>query len=177
MCIYYLYIIRVFPGRISEGFLVAVRIMSLNTPRPSEHPPVRGKDVKTFRWDHRLQIQNLFMAFKRVPRWVMLYTSIKRHAGTPDKNKNLPCAFFLRHSYTPTLRGVYIFVYSFFLSCGDFGGVSSCSPNVHVCAYIIRVLPAELAVQNVVDFFVSTYHELVDITFSYLLLYLRDVHI
>ena len=30
--------------------------------------------------------------------------------------------------------------------------------------------PAELAVQNVVDFFVSTYHELVDTTFGYLLL-------
>ena len=39
-----------------------------NAPRPSEHPPVRGENVKTFRWDHRLQIQNLFMAFKRVPR-------------------------------------------------------------------------------------------------------------
>ena len=102
----------------------------------------------------------------------MLYTSIKRHAGTPDKNKNLPCAFFLRHSYTPTLRGVYIFVYSFFLSRGDFGGVSSClANNVHVCPYI-RVFPAELAVQNVVDFFVSTYHELVDTTFSYLLLFI-----
>ena len=39
-----------------------------NAPRPSEHPPVRGeKNVKTFiRWDHRLQIQNLFMAFRRV---------------------------------------------------------------------------------------------------------------
>ena len=34
---------------------------------PSEHPPVRGEDVITFRWDHRLQIQNLSMAFKRVP--------------------------------------------------------------------------------------------------------------
>ena len=32
-------------------------------------PQSRGKNVKTFRWDHRLQIQNLFMAFKRVPRW------------------------------------------------------------------------------------------------------------
>ena len=31
-----------------------------NAPRPSEHPPVRGGDVKTFRWDQRLQIQNLF---------------------------------------------------------------------------------------------------------------------
>ena len=40
-----------------------------DAPRPSEHPPVRGENVKTFRWDHRLQIQNLFMAFKRVPRW------------------------------------------------------------------------------------------------------------
>ena len=30
---------------------------------------VKGKNnVKTFRWDHRLQIQNLFMAFKRIPR-------------------------------------------------------------------------------------------------------------
>ena len=28
-----------------------------------------GKNVKTFRWDHRLQIQNLFMTFKRVPLW------------------------------------------------------------------------------------------------------------
>ena len=41
-----------------------------NAPRPSEHPPVKGgKNVKTFRWDHRLQIQNLFMTFKRVPIW------------------------------------------------------------------------------------------------------------
>ena len=29
--------------------------------RPSEHPPVRGKNVKTFRRDHRVQRQNLFM--------------------------------------------------------------------------------------------------------------------
>ena len=43
--------------------------------------------------------------------------------------------------------------------------------NIIICAYIIRVFPAELAVQNVVDFFVSTYHELVDTTFSYLLFY------
>ena len=28
---------------------------NLNEPRPSEHPPVRGENVKTFRWDHRLQ--------------------------------------------------------------------------------------------------------------------------
>ena len=35
---------------------------NLNAPRPSEHPPVRGENVKTFRWDHRLQIiQNIFI--------------------------------------------------------------------------------------------------------------------
>ena len=27
-----------------------------NLNAPSEHPPVRGKNVKTFRWDHTLQI-------------------------------------------------------------------------------------------------------------------------
>ena len=41
---------------------------NLNAPRPSEHALVREKSVKTFRWDHRLQIiQNLFMEFKWVP--------------------------------------------------------------------------------------------------------------
>ena len=30
-------------------------------------PPSGGKNVKTFRWDHRLQIQNLFMAFNGAP--------------------------------------------------------------------------------------------------------------
>ena len=40
---------------------------NLNASRHSEHPPVRGKNVKRFiRWDHRLQMQNLFMVFKRV---------------------------------------------------------------------------------------------------------------
>ena len=32
-------------------------------------PPVRGETVKRFGWDHRLQRQNFFMAFKEVPRW------------------------------------------------------------------------------------------------------------
>ena len=32
-------------------------------------PQSGGKNVKTFRWDHRLQIQNVLMAFKRVPLW------------------------------------------------------------------------------------------------------------
>ena len=30
-------------------------------------PQSGGKNIKTFRWDHRLQIQNHFMTFKRVP--------------------------------------------------------------------------------------------------------------
>ena len=47
-----------------------------NAPRPSEHPPVRGKNVKAFRWDHRLQKQNLFMAFKRV---LVLFGTIREH--------------------------------------------------------------------------------------------------
>ena len=28
--------------------------MPSNASRPSEHPPVRGKNIKTIRWDHRL---------------------------------------------------------------------------------------------------------------------------
>ena len=43
---------------------------NLNASRPpSEHPPVSGENNKKFGWDHRLQRQqNLFIAFKRVPR-------------------------------------------------------------------------------------------------------------
>ena len=40
-----------------------------NAPRPSEHPPVRGEKMSKRLGCQRLQIQNLFMAFKRVPRW------------------------------------------------------------------------------------------------------------
>ena len=32
-------------------------------------PQSGGGNVKMFRWYHRLQIQNLFMVFKRVPLW------------------------------------------------------------------------------------------------------------
>ena len=40
-----------------------------NTPRPSEHPPVMGEKMsKCLGGIKRLQIQNLFMAFKQVPR-------------------------------------------------------------------------------------------------------------
>ena len=35
---------------------------NLNASRPFEHS-------KTFRWYNKLQIQNLFMPFKRIPRW------------------------------------------------------------------------------------------------------------
>ena len=51
------------------GFLTGILKKNLNAPRPSEHPPVREENVEMFRWDSRLQIQNLFMVFKRVPRW------------------------------------------------------------------------------------------------------------
>ena len=40
---------------------------NLNAPRPSEHSPVRGENVETFRWDDRLQIKNLFMALNGFP--------------------------------------------------------------------------------------------------------------
>ena len=60
-----------------------------STPRPSEHvfkeksvilsnldllsiPQSGGKNVKTFRWDHRLQRQDFFMAFKRGSPMVVL---------------------------------------------------------------------------------------------------------
>ena len=40
-----------------------------NTPRPSEHPPVMGEKMsKRLGGIKRLQIQNLFMTFKQVPR-------------------------------------------------------------------------------------------------------------
>ena len=32
-------------------------------------PQSGGKNDKKLRWDRRLQIQNLFIAFKRVPQW------------------------------------------------------------------------------------------------------------
>ena len=42
---------------------------NLNASKPSEHPPDRRENVKTLRWEYRLQRQNLLMAFNRVPRW------------------------------------------------------------------------------------------------------------
>ena len=52
--------------------------------RPSEHPPVRGGNVKTFRWDHRLQIQNLFMAFNGFPDGIIV-TLLGQHYNTGEK--------------------------------------------------------------------------------------------
>ena len=40
----------------STAYVLSFRMVfekKLNASRPSEHPPVRGKNVKTFRWDHR----------------------------------------------------------------------------------------------------------------------------
>ena len=33
----------------------------LNASRPSEHPPVRGENVKTFRWDHHVQTTTVLL--------------------------------------------------------------------------------------------------------------------
>ena len=74
------------------------------------------------------------------------------------------CSYLARSScgiLAPTLRRAYIFVYSL-LSCPagiseGFVTITTCLANMHVCAYFLRVSPAELAMQNVVDFFLSTY--------------------
>ena len=73
-----------------------------NASRPSEHTLVREKHVKPFRWDHRLQRQNLLRLLYGSPTvvtlgqqynvgekpTVILYTSyINRHAGTPNKKR------------------------------------------------------------------------------------------
>ena len=75
----YVHIIRVLIAKITLScfFVLGTNFRAyfffkkkLNASRPSEYPPVRGENVKTFRWDHRLQIQiNLFVTFERVPRW------------------------------------------------------------------------------------------------------------
>ena len=52
--------VRFFVVLLKENLNVSIDLLSI---------PVRGKILKRLGWDHRLQIQNLFMAFKRVPRW------------------------------------------------------------------------------------------------------------
>ena len=55
---------------VTHTYIVPCSKKNLNASRPSEHPPVRGGgNIKTFRWDHKLQRQNLFMAFNRAPQW------------------------------------------------------------------------------------------------------------
>ena len=52
--------------------LIAPHNIVLLFKEKSEHlsiPQSGGKNVKTLRWDDRLQIQNLFVAFKLVPLW------------------------------------------------------------------------------------------------------------
>ena len=59
---------------------------NLNASRPSGHPPISGKNVKTFsRWDHRLQIKNLSMSLKRFPLWVVTFwvNSIMSRRSSP----------------------------------------------------------------------------------------------
>ena len=65
---------------------------------PDRHRKQNRNNVVHYRWDHRLQIQNLFMTFKRdwvnnsimsgrSPPLYCLYTYINRHAGTPDRHR------------------------------------------------------------------------------------------
>ena len=40
---------------------------NVNASRPSEHPSIRGENVKTFGWDHRLQVQNILWHLNGLP--------------------------------------------------------------------------------------------------------------
>ena len=75
----------------------------LNASRPSERPRVWGENVKTFRWDHRLQntkplhgrhlhgspmVVTLGQQYNVGEKpTVLLYTYINRYAGTPNKTR------------------------------------------------------------------------------------------
>ena len=51
-----------------HGLFIGCFKKNHTTPRPSEHPPVMGERMsKRLGGIKRLQIQNLFMAFKQVP--------------------------------------------------------------------------------------------------------------
>ena len=63
-----------------------------NTPRPSEHPPVMGEKMsKRLGGIKRLQIQNLFMTFKQVPRCRLHWV----HSIMSGRNPPLYCTFTL----------------------------------------------------------------------------------
>ena len=64
--------LRCFPAqqttyRVGNRVQLLFKEKSERVSRPSEHPPVRGENVKTFRWDHRLQIQNLLWHLNGFP--------------------------------------------------------------------------------------------------------------
>ena len=61
---------------------------NLNAPRPSEHPPVRGKNVKTFRWDHRLQRQTLHGIYTGSPMVVKRVVIIETTIIVPSNHAN-----------------------------------------------------------------------------------------
>ena len=99
------------------------------------HPPVRGKNVKTFRWDHsRLQIQNLLFPFRFVffaffaeaaaLDSIVLRSSIcmrppplrQPHAATTEQGRLRPCSFlflpflcFFKHVAFPR-----VFLYKYY---------------------------------------------------------------
>ena len=83
------------------------------------------------------------------------------------------CSYLARSSCGILTRLLYVvctYLYSRFCPAGiSEGFLLALRISMFVCVYT-RVFPPELAVQNVVDFFVSTYHELVDTNFGYLLL-------
>ena len=83
------------------------------------------------------------------------------------------CSYLARFSCGILTRLLYVlctYLYIRFCPAGiSEGFLLALRMSMYVCVYI-RVFPAELAVQNVVDFFVSTYHKLMDTIFSFLLL-------
>ena len=97
----------------SRLVLIPLLKKNQNTPRPSEHPPVMGEKMsKRLGGIKRLQIQNLFMTFKQVPRcrqhWV--------HSIMSGRNPPLYCTFTLiakanqRQCSTPLHMVVVIYI-------------------------------------------------------------------
>ena len=60
----------------------------MNVSRPSVNSN-EGEMSKTFRWDHRLQIQNPFMAFRQVPRWMVV--TLGQQYNTGEKPTVMVC--------------------------------------------------------------------------------------
>ena len=63
----------------------------MNASRPFEHPPVRRKNVKTFRWDHRRQIQNLFMVQYLISRSPMVVTLGQQYKYRGEAHRYTVC--------------------------------------------------------------------------------------